>query len=210
VSLLSSRPAVLFDLDGTLTDPRAGIVASLRHAFQSLGRPCPSDDELSSWIGPPLHRAFARHFGSDDVALVERAVAAYRERYAVLGLFENQLYPGTREALVELGRLGLRLFVATSKPTVFAERILEHFELTRCFEAVHGSELSGARADKAELIAYVLHAHQLAAARTTMVGDREHDVLGARRCGVRAFGVLWGYGRAEELLAAGAARLFEA
>jgi phosphoglycolate phosphatase len=203
-----SRPAVLFDLDGTLTDPRQGIVASLQHAFSTIGVAVPSEEALVAWIGPPLHRAFRQHFGVERAALVEPAVAAYRERFRSVGLFENVIYPGIAAGLGELVLNRFRLFVATSKPTVFAERILKHFDLFHYFEAVHGSELSGERSDKAELIEYLLRTHELCAEHAIMVGDREHDVLGARKNGLSALGALWGYGSRQELLAAGAREVF--
>jgi phosphoglycolate phosphatase len=124
-------------------------------------------------------------------------------------MFENRVYPGIPEALARLRSAGFTLWVVTSKPSVFAAPILEHFELTRYFEGVHGSELSGDRSDKGDLIAHVLRSERLLAEQTTMVGDRKHDIVGARRNGVRAFGVLWGYGSRDELAAAGADGLCE-
>jgi phosphoglycolate phosphatase len=204
----TTETAILFDLDGTLTDPREGIVRSLRHAFSTIGWPVPSDHELERWIGPPLHQAFGQHFGQAHAALVEPSVAAYRERFGSVGLYENVLYAGIAAGLAELAEKRRRLFVVTSKPTPFAARILEHFDLLQCFEAVHGSELSGERSDKTELIAHVLRVNRLSAERAIMVGDREHDVIGARQNGVIALGVLWGYGSEQELLAAGARETF--
>lgn len=205
----SSPHAILFDLDGTLTDPQQGIVGSLRHAFLTIGFPAPSDEELTKWIGPPLHRAFGQHFGEAHARLVDSAVAAYRDRFSRVGLFENVVYPGVAEGLAALVRRKFRLFVATSKPTVFAERILKHFDLFRHFEGVHGSELSGERSDKGELIAHLLRLRALSAETTIMVGDREHDVRGARANGVVALGARWGYGSHDELIDAGARAVFE-
>jgi phosphoglycolate phosphatase len=200
------RGALLFDLDGTLTDPREGIVGCIRHALERLGCGAPPDPELDICIGPPLRESFCRLAGE---ALADAAVEPYRERFRVTGMFENRVYPGIPEALAALGAAGWRLLVVTSKPAVFAERIVRHFELSPHFAAVYGSELSGLRADKGELIAHVLASESIAPERALMIGDRSHDVVGARKNGVRSAGVLWGYGTREELQAAGAGRLYE-
>lgn len=195
---------VLLDLDGTLTDPRDGIVRSIRHALERLGAPCPPDASLVRYIGPPLHASFGELLGTDDRARMDEAVALYRERYRPVGLFENAVYDGIPEALGALRAAGHRLVVCTAKPTEFAERILAHFGLRDAFEAVHGAELDGTRTDKAELMAWLLPRAGIDPADAVMVGDREHDVVAARANGVRAVGVLWGYGSAAELAAAGA------
>jgi phosphoglycolate phosphatase len=199
---------ILFDLDGTLTDPREGIVACIRHSLSILGEPSPLDADLERFIGPPLRDTFTGLL-SGDGGRVEAAISAYRDRFTSLGMFENAVYPGIPQVLEVLGSLGARLYVATSKPEVFAERILSHFDLARHFDGVFGSELSGALSDKGELIAHILTTARLSCVDTVMVGDREHDVRGAQRNHVRAVGVLWGYGSREELVAAGAERLFE-
>jgi phosphoglycolate phosphatase len=195
---------VLFDLDGTLTDPREGIVACLRHALRSLGHPCPPMADLVECIGPPLRDSFSRLLGTEDSGVIDEAIALYRARFSATGIFENAVYPGVPEALTELRALGMTLYVATSKPYPFARRIVEHFGLTPFFRRVHGSELSGIRADKGELIAHVLELETLSSGSTVMVGDRAHDVLGARARGVFPLAVLWGYGSRAELTAAGA------
>jgi len=199
---------VLFDLDGTLTDPREGIVACIRYALSTLGEPTPSDSNLERFIGPPLRDAFGELL-SKDLARVEAAVAAYRERFVAVGMFENIVYEGIPAVLESLVARDARLFVATSKPRLFAERILDHFGIASYFSAIYGSELGGARSDKAELITYVLARSRLDPSDTIMVGDRHHDVHGARRNRVIPVGVLWGYGSREELSLAGAERLLE-
>ena len=199
--------AVLFDLDGTLTDPKPGITRSIQHALRALGLPAPSEDELEWCIGPPLQASFPRLLGSTEPALVARAIQHYRERFSTVGLFENALYDGVPEALRNLRAAGCRTYVATSKPRVFALRIVEHFGLSTLFDAVHGSELDGTRADKGELIAHLLDSEGLVADRTLMVGDREHDMIGGARNGLRCIGVTYGYGSADELTRHGAARL---
>lgn len=199
---------VLLDLDGTLTDPREGILNCMRHALSLLDEPCPSDGELERYIGPPLQVSFAALLGADSPKIAT-AVALYRQRFSPVGLFENRLYPGIPEALRRLKALGGTVFVATSKPTIFAERIIDHFGLARDVDAVFGSELDGTRSDKTELIAHILARRSLARDATCMVGDREHDIRGAKGNGIRAIGALWGYGSRKELLDAGAEALCE-
>lgn len=195
---------LLLDLDGTLTDPREGIVGCLRHAFLSLGRTPPPDATLARCIGPPLAESFRRLLpggaGEDAVA---RAIAHYRERFDAQGWAENRVYPAIPDFLAALRARGWRAFVATSKPAVFATRITRHFSL-QPLAGVHGSELDGRRTDKGELIAHVLRVEGLDPALTVMVGDRHHDVRGACANGVAALGVTWGYGSREELRGAGA------
>lgn len=195
---------VLFDLDGTLTDPKVGITASIRHAMVELGRPLAPEVDLDWCIGPPLIDAFARLLDGDRVA-AEAGVAAYRARYGTIGLYENEVYPGIPELLDALVADGRRLVLATSKPRVFAERILDQFGLAGRFSAVHGSELDGTRVHKTDLLPWILAREGIAADTAVMVGDREHDVLGARAARLAAIGVAWGYGDHTELTAAGAA-----
>jgi len=194
--------AALFDLDGTLTDPKLGITRSIQYALAKRGRPVPDADSLEPWIGPPLEQSFREHAGMTP-ADARQAVDDYREYFAETGLFENAVYPGIAALLDELGARGWRLAVATSKPTVFAERILVHFALARHFEAVVGSHLDGGRVDKQELIADALaQLAGIARAQAVHVGDRKHDVLGARANGITAIAAGWGYGTRAELVAA--------
>jgi len=201
---------MLFDLDGTLTDPKQGIIGCLRYALESLGANAPAAQALERLIGPPLSESFAHLLGPGDNDRVEQAVRLYRERFTAKGMFENSVYPGIVDALAELRDYGVQLFVATSKPRGFAERIVEHFELGRFFSNVYGSELSGANADKKDLLGHVLRAESLPPANTVMVGDRSYDILGARANSLFSVGVLWGYGSREELVAAGAGALCDA
>ncbi|TMA93487.1 MAG: HAD family hydrolase [Deltaproteobacteria bacterium] len=201
---------ILFDLDGTLTDPKQGIIGCLRYALESLGANAPAAQALERLIGPPLSESFAHLLGPGDNDRVEQAVRLYRERFTAKGMFENSVYPGIVDALAELRDYGVQLFVATSKPRGFAERIVEHFELGRFFSNVYGSELSGANADKKDLLGHVLRAESLPPANTVMVGDRSYDILGARANSLFSVGVLWGYGSREELVAAGAGALCDA
>jgi phosphoglycolate phosphatase len=195
--------AIFFDLDGTLTDPKPGITRSIQYALQKLDHPAiPTEDELTWCIGPPLRASFVRLLGADHSA--DNAVAFYRERFSDVGLYENGVYDGVREVLALLGAAGPRLFVATSKPHVYAERIVAHFGLRDHFERVFGSELDGTRVDKSDLLAYALRETSVDPARTVMIGDRSHDMVGARNNGMAGIGVLYGYGSQAELLEAGA------
>ena len=197
--------AVFLDLDGTLTDPKPGITESIRYALTKLGRTPPAADDLVWAIGPPLPGSFRRLLETDNDALVVRAVALYRERFGTVGLYENAIYPGIPEALTALRDRGHALYVVTSKPHVYAKPIVDHFGIGHLFAGVYGSELDLTRVNKGELIAHALTAERLAPARVVMVGEREHDMAGARECGVRAIGVTYGYGSEEELRAHGAA-----
>jgi phosphoglycolate phosphatase len=209
VSLEEGTPVapchVLFDLDGTLTDSKPGIVNSIRHAIrrfnETTGAKLATPQSLNFMLGPPLRESFARLAGEADA---DRLVAFYRERYEPLGMFENSVYPGIPAALDALAMLGCRLFVATSKPEAYARRIVDHFELARFFVAVHGAESDGTRTDKGELIAHVLTRHVIDPRFAAMIGDRRHDAIGARAAGVWALGALWGYGSRQELSEAGA------
>jgi phosphoglycolate phosphatase len=200
---------LFFDLDGTLTDSRPGIMTSMRHALNAIGRESPSDEALLPLIGPPTHDAFRQLLGSDDPELNARTIAIYRERYAKLGLFENSVYPGISRGLSELSAAGFSLWVVTSKPELFANQIIDHFELRTHFKRVYGSELSGERSNKGQLIAHVLASEGLVGAKAWMIGDRMHDIRGAKQNALRAAGVLWGYGSRAELVEAGADSLFE-
>jgi phosphoglycolate phosphatase len=194
--------AIYFDLDGTLTDPKPGITRSIQYALQRLEHPTiPTEDELTWCIGPPLRTSFVRLVG-DHAA--DRAVALYRERFSDVGLYENRVYDGIGEVLTTLGASGHRLFVATSKAHVFADRIIDHFGLRDHFEHVFGAELDGTRADKSHLLEHALKQASVDPAKTLMIGDRSHDMVGAKNNGMKGIGVLYGYGSRDELLEAGA------
>ena len=197
---------VLFDLDGTLTDPAEGITNSLMHAQRRLGRAVSRREDLYVFIGPPLIEMFMSEWGLTR-AESEQALLYYREYFTDRGIFENVPYRGIEACLADLKAAGLRLYVATSKPEPLSLRILEHFRLLPYFEAVAGSTMDEKRTKKGEVIAYALQTFQLDPAETVMVGDREHDVLGARENGLPCIGVLYGYGSREELTTAGAAAL---
>jgi len=197
--------AIFFDLDGTLTDPKPGITRSIQFALRELDRPVPSEDELTWCIGPPLRASLKTLLGSDDLA--GRALQLYRERFGDIGLFENQVYSGVEEMLSAVAGPDRRMFVATSKPVIYARRIIAHFQLTGYFEHVFGSELDGRNTDKTELLGHALRSARVDPAQAVMIGDRSHDMIGARNNGMAAIGVLYGYGSREELVAAGAQHL---
>jgi len=199
------RRILLVDLDGTLTDPAAGIVGSFRHALEGMGQEPPPAAELTWIIGPPLRFSFARLLGGTE--RVEEALGIYRARYGVTGLFEASVYDGVPAALGALKGAGVRLVLCTSKPAVYAKRILERFELGLYFDAAYGAELDGRFDDKGDLIAHLLADQRLEPGACAMLGDRKHDVIGAGRHGVPTIGALWGYGGEAELAAAGAAVL---
>jgi phosphoglycolate phosphatase len=200
---------VLIDLDGTLSDPAVGMVACVKHALAKLARAAPGDDQLKKFIGPPLEETFGQLLRTDDKTQIAGAVRLYRERYSTEGLYQNTVYPGIPAALKALREGGATLYLATSKPQIFAERILVHFGLAGYFRGVYGSGLDGARSNKGELIAHLLKKESISSSAACMVGDRSHDVVGAKANGVRAIGALWGFGSKDELLSAGAAALCE-
>ena len=194
---------VLFDLDGTLVDSTPGIWASIRVAAAELGLPAPTEGQLRSMVGPPLQDGFAGAFGltGDDV---DRAVAAYRRHYAAGAVLDARLYPGISELLGGLRDGGARLAVATSKPEPFAVRVLEHTGLLTAFASVHGATFDGTVRHKDQVVGAALAAHP-DAQRPVLVGDRSHDVLGARAHGLPCIGAGWGPAPPGELVAAGAA-----
>jgi phosphoglycolate phosphatase len=198
-------PAVLFfDLDGTLTDNFDGISRSLLHALACMDAALPDHADLRACVGPPLRRSFARLLATDNSARIEAALSHYRVRYADTGWRENIVCDGIEEAVAGLAAAGATLHVCTSKPQLYAERIVAHFGLAPYFASVCGADLAGALDDKAKLVAHLLACEGLDPADCAMIGDREHDVRAAHANGVRAVGVLWGYGPRAELEQAGA------
>ena len=199
---------IFFDLDGTLTDSGPGIVASVAYALRKLGVEPPEPEQLRPFIGPPLLWSFSHFYGFDEEKSKE-AVRLYREYFTAGGMFENSVYPGIPEALERLRAAGFRLAVATSKPELFSRQIISHFGLDKYFEAVCGAAMDESRTEKADVIRYALDTLGVAPEESLMVGDREHDVLGAKAVGLPCLGVLWGYGSREELTNAGASALAE-
>ena len=193
---------VLFDLDGTLTDPAEGIVRCIQHSLTTLNISSPPAEELTRYIGPPLREVFGSICNSSDEVLIEHAVGVFRERFSTIGLFENSPYNQVPQMLNALeGRY--KLFVATSKPQVYAERILAHFSLADHFVEIHGNDLDGRLDDKADLVKELIDRRELVPEETIMVGDRKHDVIAARKNRVTSLGVTYGYGSRDELIQAG-------
>lgn len=196
------RPkAILFDLDGTLTDSGEGIINCAILALEHFGLPVPSREALRVFVGPPLRDSFIAHGVPAEKA--EEAIAVYRSRYIPIGKFENTPYPGIRELLQTLHSHGHRLYIATSKPEGMSRDILEHFDLAKYFTRICGASMDASRSTKEEVIAYLLEVsgekeHMI------MVGDTKFDILGAKHHGIPAIGVSWGYGKVEDMEAAGA------
>lgn len=195
---------LFFDLDGTLTDPAQGITNSFIHALKYFGIEIPSYEKLCSFIGPPLVDTFKTQFGFSDEEAAE-GVKKYREYFAVKGLLENTVYPGIPELLATLKQNGKKLVVATSKPEEYSIKIIEHFGLSQYFENVCGSLMDETRSKKDEVIEYAIERNHITdRSKILMIGDRKHDMLGAKKCGIAACGILFGYGSREELQTNGA------
>jgi phosphoglycolate phosphatase len=196
---LALKASHLFlDLDGTLTDPREGIVRSISHALTVLKRPAPALESLTRFIGPPLAETFRTLLVTNDEALIRSAVHAYRERFASVGIFENLVYPEIPAALNVLANRGFQLYLVTSKPTVYAQRIVEHFGLARFFVRIYGPALDELNENKGSLVRRALVAEKLDAGTVAVIGDRQDDVRAARENGASSVGVTWGYGSREE------------
>jgi phosphoglycolate phosphatase len=200
---------VLFDLDGTLIDSEIGIVASIEYALTKLGAAIPARAVLRTWIGPPLRATFPTVLG-DDPEIIERAVTLYRERFADVGWREHAVYPGIADAVNALAGYGMTLAVVTSKPDLYAGRIVASLPFGQCFARVYSVHAGSANTEKAEMIADALADFAVAPHNTVMIGDRHFDIAGARKNGVRGIGVSWGFGSIEELTEAGAHALAHA
>ena len=198
--------SILFDLDGTLTDPKEGITKCVQYALKHFNIEENDLNHLTCFIGPPLQHSFMTFYGLDE-AQAKVAVAKYRERFSTIGLFENGVYKGIKEMLEALRKQGKKLAVATSKPYIYAEKILENYHLKQYFEVIVGSELDGTRSNKAEVIQEVfkqLKLNEEDKYETIMVGDRKQDILGAKACHIHSIGVKFGYAEEGELELAGA------
>ncbi|WP_461809731.1 HAD family hydrolase [Faecalimonas sp.] len=200
---------ILFDLDGTLTDSQLGITTCVAYALEDFGIYTENLGELKKFIGPPLKESFMKYYNLTDEE-GDKAVEKYRERFAMTGLYENEVYEGIPLLLEKLKTQGKTLLVATSKPTVYSEKILEHFGLNKYFRFVAGSELDGTRVNKAEVIQYALEKNDITDLKNVvMIGDKEHDMIGAKVCGVDSIGVLYGFGDRDELEKQGATYIAE-
>lgn len=194
---------VLFDLDGTITDSSEGIVNSIKYALSRMGFPDEPSEKIQTYIGPALHDTFKKIYGIEDT---HAAVAIYREYYSTKGIFENKLYEGIKEVLDMLKAQDYTLALATGKPTYYSEIILKHFEIDHYFSAVVGSNMDGSRSDKKEIIAEVFKQlkYNPDVHKATMIGDRFHDVHGAKHHNIECIGVSYGYSEGDELIVAGA------
>ena len=191
---------ILIDLDGTLTDPKVGITTSARYGLAKVWHSIAESENIDWIIGPPLKASLAKLLNVDvDDDLAEQALLGYRERFSVTGLFENHLFDDVTATLQELKKQGYKLFLATAKPEIYARQILQHFELLQYFDYPYGSELTGERTNKGDLIGYILQQEKLDPMECLMVGDREHDIFGARRFGIETIAVEYGYGSQQEL-----------
>lgn len=194
---------IFFDLDGTLTDPQEGITNCVKYALESFGIYETDYQKLMRFIGPPLVNSFCEYYGFGREKSL-RAVEKYRERFSNIGLFENKVYDGIDDMLQKLVNSGHILVLATSKPKVFADRIMTKYRLRPYFKLICGSELDGTRNEKNEVIEYAVEKLQCPRDRVIMVGDRKHDIIGAKLCGIASCGVRFGYAEDGELETAGA------
>ena len=206
---MSKYDVILFDLDGTLTDPGIGITNSVMHALKKYGIEVEDRASLYKFIGPPLIDSFEKYFGFSHEEAV-KSVDYYREYYKDKGIYENLVYDGIENLLVSLYEKGKKIILATSKPEPFAKEILRHFGLDKYFLFAAGSTMDETRTNKAEVIEYALSECGITdKTSVVMVGDREHDIIGANKNGIDSIGVLFGYGSREELETAGAAYIAE-
>jgi len=189
----------LFDLDGTLTDPKVGIVKSVIYSLESFGISVDDPESLTAFIGPPIRQSF-RSFCNFDDENVEKAVKKFRERYLDVGIYENVMYDGVDRMLQALTEIGKTLIIATSKPIHQAKTVLEYFNLFDYFTFISGSEVTGERSDKSEVILYALEQNNIDdLSRCVMIGDRKYDIIGAKTVGLKSIGVLYGHGDYAEL-----------
>lgn len=196
------KPYILFDLDGTLTDPAVGITDAVTYAFEKLGHTPPPYEERLRFIGPPLDESYAVYgFSTEEIP---RGITLFREYYAQQGILDNEVYPGIPQLLATLKEKGATLYVATSKPTFFANQVLDRFALSQYFSGVIGSALEHAGVHKKDIITQLLQTYPLPAQDAVMVGDRQHDIVGAKAHGMLSVGLLLGYGGRQELQDAGA------
>ena len=194
---------ILFDLDGTLTDPAEGITNSVAYALEKYGIEVENKRSLCSFIGPPLNDSFIKFYGFSPEKAME-AISVYREYFRDKGIFENKVYDGVPELLDKIKKSGRKIVLATSKPEEFAERILEHFNLVGYFDVVAGASMDEKRNKKGDVIRYAMEKGGFSTEGAVMIGDREHDIIGAKQNSLPSIGVLYGYGDFNELRSAGA------
>lgn len=195
---MNSIRNVFFDLDGTLVDPQEGITGCLKYALTTMGQPLPSQAELIKFIGPVLRDTFKVLLNTNDKKTIEIAVSFFRERYSTLGIYQNTIYPGILELLQRLKDTH-NLYVATTKPEVYAKTIVKQFGTKNYFKGIYGTNLDGRFDDKAKLVKYILHNLSIAPVCTAIVGDRKHDIIAGKKNGIQTIGVTYGYGSLKEI-----------
>ncbi len=200
---------ILFDLDGTVTDPKEGITNSVAYSLKSYGIEVEDKNELCKFIGPPLYASYMKYYGFSEEKAIE-AVDRYREYYSVKGIFECFLYPFMETLLKNLNKAGKTVVIATSKPEYFARQVLEHFGVDKYFYHIAGATMDGHRIEKADIIKYAFNNMGITdMSKAVMIGDRKFDILGAKVLGMDSIGVTYGYGSREELTKAGATYICE-
>ncbi|MBM7586019.1 phosphoglycolate phosphatase [Bacillus pakistanensis] len=196
---MRNKKVILFDLDGTLSDPKVGITKSVQYALQKMSISVNDLTKLEIFIGPPLQDSFSEEYGFNEKE-VKRAIELYRERFVEKGMFENHLYPGIQQLLERLKTNNKLIVIATSKPTLFAEKIVDYFQIDPYFDLIVGSNLDGSRISKTEIIKYAMDQYpEYENEQFLMIGDRKHDVIGANNNQISSIGVTFGYGTYEEL-----------
>ncbi|AWN19178.1 HAD family hydrolase [Streptococcus sobrinus] len=206
---MTNYQTIIFDLDGTLTDSQTGIINSLTYAFKQMGLPLPAQSQLKKFIGPPLSQSFQDFCGLNDIE-TQKIISYYRQYFSDKGWKENQLLPGARELLAKLKQAGKTLLVASSKPEVFVKQILDHFEIDSYFTVIAGASLDDSRSQKSAVIAHALKTAKIEELKgCVMVGDRKHDVEGAKVQGLPTIGLLLGFGSRQELEESGAIAIAE-
>ncbi len=191
---------IFFDLDGTITDPKEGITKCIQYALISMGRHNVNENDFLQYIGPPLRSSFSKLLCSNEESLIEEAVNLYRERFSEIGIFENAVYPGIAKMLSALCENSIRLYVVTTKPKIYADRIIEHFQLAKFFDAVYGSKLDGSLGNKVKRVKLIMNQLKLVPEETAIVGDRKFDIVAGKLNSLRTIAVTYGYGSKQEIV----------
>ena len=200
---------IFFDLDGTLLDSKPGIARCINHALVELGSPARDEEDIMPMIGPPLAKGFPTLLGSDDSALIAKAISLYRARYDQVGIYESSLFAGVTDMLADLAARDCQIYLVTAKPQPYAVRILGHFSIDAYFRGIFAPTMDDKRDGKGHLVNELLTSNELDHRASAMIGDRDRDIAGGRDNGVTAIGVLWGYGTRQELISSGAEFLVE-
>ncbi|MGN0483327.1 MAG: HAD hydrolase-like protein [Lachnospiraceae bacterium] len=202
------KRVILFDLDGTIIDSQEGIMNCIRYALEAIGKEEPDDAKLRRFIGPPLDYSFREFYGFDEET-IDFLVKKYRERYNPIGAFECKLYPEVKESLTRLKQAGYAIGLASSKPEVFCKKILDYHQITDLFSVITGSDFEGGRNTKAKVLIESLHRFSAKKEEAVLIGDTRFDAEGAKEAGVSCIGITYGFGTREEMLSAGADKVFD-